>query len=119
MNISRDTFWEVINREIAKAIWAKFPIQGLSIRMEVQGMSSGGIPSHRASTVTMGNIEPFVSMVNSFPGCDGMGTSKGNAACKISPTWGQDSPKDDARFTADAAAKAGKHDKPSKCDTCA
>ncbi|KAG2434140.1 hypothetical protein HXX76_007867 [Chlamydomonas incerta] len=119
MNITRDTFWEIVNREMTKDLWSKFPIQGISVRMEVQGMSSGGIPSHRASTVTIGNIEPWASMVNSFPGCDGMGTSKGNAACKISPTWDGVDAKEDARLSVDAAAKAGKHDKPSKCDTCA
>ncbi|KXZ49588.1 hypothetical protein GPECTOR_20g444 [Gonium pectorale] len=121
-NISRDTFWEIVNRELTKELFSIFPIRGISIRMEVQGMSSGGIPSHRASTVTIGSIEPWPAMPNSFPACDGMGTDKGNAACAIVPTWGENDDKNATivkKLNATAAAKAGKHDKPNKCDTCA
>ncbi|KAG2494246.1 hypothetical protein HYH03_007601 [Edaphochlamys debaryana] len=119
-NLSRDVFWEVVNREMSKAIWRAMPIQGLSVRLEVQGMSSGGIASHRASTVTMGNMEPWYSMTNNFPGCDGMSTTKGNRACAINPTWSQDDDETKAPTLSPISdAKAGKHDKPTKCDTCA
>ncbi|KAG2494245.1 hypothetical protein HYH03_007600 [Edaphochlamys debaryana] len=119
-NLTRDVFWEVVNREMSTALFKAFPIQGLSVRMEVQGMSSGGIPSHRASTVTIGSIEPWASMVNSFPGCDGMSTTKGNRACMVVPTFDGDADEETvAKLSPISDAKAGKHDKPTKCDACA
>ncbi|KXZ41091.1 hypothetical protein GPECTOR_814g43 [Gonium pectorale] len=116
--IPGSAFWEILNRELTKELFSTFPIRGISVRLEVQGMSSGGIPSHRASTVTIGSIEPWPAMPNSFPACDGMDTDKGNGACIIYPTWGAKSDNNTALLKT-AAAKAGKHDKPSKCDTCA
>lgn len=118
MGINHVTYWEVVNRELCLEIWKAFPIKGLSIRMEVQGMSSGGIPGHRASTVTIGDMEPWVSMVNTFPGCDGMDKAKGNSACTISPSWGEQPPANVNKLEADAKAKAGQHDKARKCDFC-
>ncbi len=81
-----------------------------------QGMSSGGIAGHRSSTVTAGDIEPWVSIVNNFPGCDGMDTGGGNKACRINPTW-QSGPVSSAVVDL-ANNKTGSHDKPRNCDTC-
>ncbi|GLI59684.1 hypothetical protein VaNZ11_001625 [Volvox africanus] len=118
MGIPHDTFWEVLNRDLAKAVWAQFPIRGLSIRLEVQGMSSGGIAGHRSSTVTVGNIEPWVSIINNFPKCDGMDTDVGNKACHVTPTWSDGDP-ESPTLAVIAANKTGTHDNPRTCDTCA
>ncbi|EFJ41559.1 hypothetical protein VOLCADRAFT_107652 [Volvox carteri f. nagariensis] len=113
MGIPGNAFTEVLSLAIAKALWAKFNLVGLSFRIEVQGMSSD-VRSHYASTVTVGDIEPWVSLVNNFPGCDGMDTDEGNKACRVYPILNGK----DRDLAATAAKKAGKHDKPKYCDFC-
>mmetsp|Transcript_11430 Transcript_11430/g.29288 ORF Transcript_11430/g.29288 Transcript_11430/m.29288 type:complete len:281 (+) Transcript_11430:102-944(+) len=53
-----DAFWEDLNREATWALWNSLPIQGISMLIQVQGLSSDGIAGHRSSVLTLGDMVP-------------------------------------------------------------
>mmetsp|Transcript_5076 Transcript_5076/g.14166 ORF Transcript_5076/g.14166 Transcript_5076/m.14166 type:complete len:147 (-) Transcript_5076:42-482(-) len=62
----------------------RFPIQGVSIVLQVQGLSSQGIEGHRSSVATVGNMEPLV-LLNEFSGCTGELQDAVVEGCAIQP----------------------------------
>ncbi len=51
LNVTCNSYWEIVNREISLTIWKIFPIKCISIRLEILPTISGHL---RASTTSIG-----------------------------------------------------------------
>ena len=55
-----DEFWEVLNGHLARHVFEKFPLKGLSIQIQVQPTANAKLdePGFHSSIVTLGRVTP-------------------------------------------------------------
>jgi hypothetical protein len=61
-DLSKNPYWEVLNHHLCAQLKASYPIQAISCELQVVGVENPpphDAPGYRASTETIGNIDPL------------------------------------------------------------